>query len=298
VTERDSKGNTMLTQPLCRLHRKPLRSVQIVNLLRAGFSTAALFAVPQTAISADLPYKAPAAPAYSWTGCYVGVNGGGGASGSDFTSSVGPGTHLTDPGDIGPDGTVGTAGTLSHNDSNFLLGGQTGCNWQTGTFVLGMEGDIDYFHSHPGWISNTNTLNDGVTPFTISQTLTTEYLASIRPRIGIAADRNLAYITGGAAFTSVNYTQTYFDVPNGGSIAFPGTGSATASKSLVGWVVGAGWEYAWSEHWTFKLEYLFAGFPSTSALGTITDTAGGTNPLHGSADLTVQTARAGVNFKF
>jgi outer membrane immunogenic protein len=295
--QRDGKGNNMYTQPLRRLYRKPLRYVPIINVLCAGFSSAALL-VPHTAISADLPFKAPPASTYNWTGCYLGVNGGGAASGSDFSTNVGPGTHLTDPGDIGPGGTVGTAGTFSHNDSNYLLGGQTGCNWQTGTLVFGLEGDIDYFHSHPGFINNTNTLNDGVTPFTVSQTLTTDYLASVRPRVGIAADRNLAYITGGAAFTSVNYTQTYFDVPNGGSVAFPGTGSATASKSLVGWVVGAGWEYAWSEHWTFKLEYLFAGFPKTNGLGSITDTAGNSNSLQGSADLTIQTARAGVNFKF
>jgi outer membrane immunogenic protein len=288
----------MFTQPLCRLHRKPLRSVQIVNLLRAGFSSAALFAVPHTAISADLPVKAPAAPVYNWTGCYAGINGGGGASGSDFHTNVGPGTHFTDPGDVGPGGTVATDGTGSANDSNYIVGGQTGCNWQTGTIVFGLEGDVDYFHSHPSFSNDTNTLNDGVTPFTVSQTLKTDYLATIRPRVGIAADRNLGYITGGAAFTNVNYTQTYFDVPNGGSVAFPGMGSATASKSLVGWVVGAGWEYAWSDHWTFKLEYLFAGFPTTNALGSITDPAGGINPLHGSGDLTIQSARAGVNFKF
>jgi outer membrane immunogenic protein len=288
----------MLAQPLRRLPRKPHRSVQIVNLLLVGFSFAALFAVPHTAISADLPVKAPAAPVYNWTGCYAGINGGGGASGSDFHTNVGPGTHFTDPGDVGPGGTVANDGTGSANDSNFIVGGQTGCNWQTGTVVFGVEGDMDYFHSHPGFANNTDTLNDGVTPFSLSQTLKTDFLATVRPRVGIAADRNLAYVTGGAAFTNVNYSQSYFDVPSGGSITSPGTGSTTASKSLVGWVVGAGWEYAWSDHWTFKLEYLFAGFPTTNALGSITDPAGGINPLHGSGDLTIQSARAGVNFKF
>jgi hypothetical protein len=56
--------------------------------------------------------------------------------------------------------------------------------------VLGLEGDFDYFHSTPGFSNNTNTLGDGVTPFTISQSLTTNYLATVRPRIGIGADRN------------------------------------------------------------------------------------------------------------
>jgi opacity protein-like surface antigen len=48
----------------------------------------------------------------------------------------------------------------------------------------------------------------------------------------------------------------------------------------------------------FKLEYLFASFPTRNAAGAIADSTGGTNPLHGSADLAIQTVRAGVNFKF
>ena len=116
----------------------------------------------------------------------------------------------------------------------------------------------------------------------------------MRPRLGVSADRNLFYITGGAAFTKASYSQAYVDaaVPSG-------TGLATGSKSLVGWTAGAGWEYAWTDNWTFRLEYLFTSFPGTTdGLGTITDAAGGSNPLQGSADLVVQTARFGVNFKF
>jgi hypothetical protein len=45
----------------------------------------------------------------------------------------------------------------------------------------------------------------------------------------------------------------------------------------------------------FKLEYLFASFPTTNAAGAIADGTGGTND---SAALAIQTVRAGVNFKF
>lgn len=114
----------------------------------------------------------------------------------------------------------------------------------------------------------------------------------MRPRIGIAADRNLAYITGGAAFTSISYTEGYVDAN-----APPGTGTATASRSLVGWTAGAGWEYAFADRWTVRAEYLYASFPTTSALGTITG-AGGVSTLHGSSDLAIQLIRAGVNFTF
>jgi outer membrane immunogenic protein len=271
---------------------EPLRLSRLSKFIAAGAVASAQLISPLTARAADL-VKAPTAPVYNWTGCYIGVNAGGGASGSDFTTNVGPGGHLSG-GDIGSGGTVGVAGTGSANDSSYMAGGQTGCNWQTGTLVLGLEGDVDYFHSHPGFINDTAMLSD-TSPFTISQRLTTDYLATIRPRIGVAADRNLGYVTGGVAFTNANYTQNYFDQET----PAPGAGGLTASKMLVGWTVGAGWEYAWSEHWTLKFEYLFTSFPgNVNGLGSISDAAGGTNPLSGSADLTIQTARAGVNFKF
>ena len=115
----------------------------------------------------------------------------------------------------------------------------------------------------------------------------------MRPRIGIAADRNFAYVTGGVAFTEANYTESYSD----GS-APPGVGIASASKFLTGWTAGAGWEYALTDHWLIRFEYLFAAFPKTSAIGAITEPGVGTNTLHGSGDLVMQVARAGMNYKF
>ena len=149
------------------------------------------------------------------------------------------------------------------------------------------------FRSHPFFSNNSNTLSDGVTPFTLGQSITTNYLATIRPRIGIAADRDFTYVTAGAAFTRVSYLESYSD----GAVP-PGIGSAAASKSLVGWVAGAGWEHALADHWTFRAEYLYASFPTVNALGAITAAGVGVNGLHGSSDLTAQLLRAGVNYKF
>jgi outer membrane immunogenic protein len=252
-------------------------------------ATFVLVILATAAQAADMSMKAPVTPIYNWSGCYVGINAGAGGAGSDFTTTVGNGTHL-----LSADAAiVSNSGTGSTDATGFLGGGQAGCNWQSGLIVYGLEGDFDYFHSRPSFANNTNTLSDGVTPFAVTQSLTTDFFATVRPRIGVAADRNLAYITGGAAFTHVSYAQSYVDgaVPSG-------TGNATASKSLVGWTIGAGWEHAWTNNWTFKLEYLFASFPTTNALGAISDGTGGTNPLQGSANLTIQTVRAGVNFKF
>jgi outer membrane immunogenic protein len=237
----------------------------------------------------NMSMKAAAAPVYQWSGCYVGLNAGGGAGASSYTATVGPGTHLltTDPALVGADGTG------SMNASNFLGGGQAGCNWQSGTLVYGLEGDFDYFHSKSQFINPFDTLSDGVTPFTLTQTLTNDFLATVRPRIGIAADRNLGYLTGGVAFTKTSYTETYAD-----GAAPAGAGTATGSKFLTGWTVGAGWEYAWTDHWTFKAEYLFAMFGKSNASGVITDATPASNPFSGTADLMMQIVRLGVNYKF
>ncbi len=238
-----------------------------------------------------VPMKASPARAYQWTGCYVGLNGGGGASMADFGTKVDPNTIYLDGSDAAE---VSNDGTGSFNNANFLGGGQAGCNWQTGTVVYGVEGDFDYFHDNVNFYNNTNTLPDLGVPFTIGQSVTTNYLMTLRPRIGIAADRNFAYITGGVAFTDAHYTESYAD-----QSAPPGVGTATASKFLTGWVAGAGWEYAWTDHWTIRFEYLFSAFGRTSATGTITEPGVGSNTLHGSVDdLVIQVARAGMNFKF
>jgi len=257
------------------------RRYGIVGLAFAGVLVTA------SALAADMPMKTPAAPAYQWGGCYLGANVGGGASGTNFGSGVGPGTYLA----AGDAATVGGSGSGGANADGILAGAQAGCNFQSGTLVYGLEGDFDYFHTDPQFNNSTNTLANG-NAFAIAQSLTTNFLATVRPRIGIAADRNLAYITGGAAFTSVSYTTSYADAN-----APPGGGTASASRALVGRTAGAGWEYAWADHWTVRAEYLLASFPTTNALGTITG-GGGTNTLHGSTDLVIQIIRAGVNFKF
>jgi outer membrane immunogenic protein len=253
-------------------------------LILAGSAGAA--DVPARA-PAGMPAKAPAAPAYNWTGCYVGANTGAAAAGSDFTSTVSPGTHLVNAADLAA---VAAAGTGSANDSRFIGGGQLGCNWQTGTLVFGVEGDLDSFSTR-----STSTVNGTLTTtdaFTITNAVKTNWLGTVRPRVGVAADRSLAYVTGGVAFTNFSYAQTYADTLSAAA------GGSSASSNATGWTVGGGWETAWEHNWIFRAEYLFAKFRSIGASGAILDTARGSNALRGSADLTVQVLRAGMNYKF
>src|SRR4051812_24789768 len=87
----------------------------------------ALYAFPS--LAADMPVKArppaPVAAEYSWTGIYVGVNGG-------YATGK---TRETD---------VPTGAFLNGTPKGWLFGGQVGANWQWSHLVLGVEADWDW----------------------------------------------------------------------------------------------------------------------------------------------------------
>jgi opacity protein-like surface antigen len=57
---------------------------------------------------------------------------------------------------------------------------------------------------------------------------------------------------------------------------------------------------ALDNHWSLKGEYLFVDFSDVSTTGNITNPANAAfaNPLNVSEDLSVQIARAGINYRF
>src|SRR5436305_245666 len=92
---------------------------------------AAMLTAPLAAQAADLPqpsFKAPSgiiAPSIaSWTGWYVGINGGWGSGTSNWTN------------------VVGTTGGFTTKGG--LVGATAGYNLQTGNWVWGIETDIDW----------------------------------------------------------------------------------------------------------------------------------------------------------
>jgi len=105
------------------------------RLLHAIIAAASLVSGP--AMAADLgpavfapPPPPIIAPAYNWTGCYLGGNGG--AAFSTWTYAN-PTDNPTVP---------GTRGQISVND--VVAGGQVGCDYQAGGFVLGIQGMFDW----------------------------------------------------------------------------------------------------------------------------------------------------------
>ena len=147
------------------------------KLLLAGASLLAMGVVSASAadLPARMPAKAPAyvAPmAYSWTGFYLGLNGGYGFGRGEFNG--------------------GGLGSGGFDAGGGLFGATVGYNWQTGPVVFGLEGDIDW-----------SGMRGSGTCGGLSCSTRNDYLATIRGRLGYAMDRWMPYITGGAAIGNV-----------------------------------------------------------------------------------------------
>jgi len=247
------------------------------NILSATIGLFAVSAMP--AMAADLPLKARPMPAvatvYNWSGCYIGGNVGGKWGRTDGSVTVGP---TTAPGALGAPGTVvfGQA-----DGSKMIAGGQVGCNIQSGNWVFGLEGDFDWQR----W-SVSRTLAGTALPFPFvpgdNFDVRIDWQASARGRIGYAWDRVLIYATGGAAFTNIK-VGTNFIATTAAGITFPAD-LVTDSKTLVGWTVGGGLEYAVTNNWIAGIEGRYSNY--------------GTNTFNSGLLATVFTPGAAGGFTF
>jgi outer membrane immunogenic protein len=219
------------------------------------------------ALGADLAVRpppevvVPVAP--TWTGFYVGVNGGWGWT----NSNNGNGTlTLTD--------TVGgalfspvTIASANHNAESAIFGGQIGYNLQAGSWVFGVEGDVDGADirgSQAIVFPGSSLLGAGGNGFLTQKQ---EWLASARARIGYTADRGMIYFTAGGAWTNVQLGggATIAGIGGGTPIAGDTASPFSINTTRSGYVIGGGYERMIDANWLVRAEYLYYGF--TGAVG-------------------------------
>jgi len=153
---------------------------------------------------------------FTWTGCYLGGNGGG------FRANI---TWNALGADVGSNAAGGTLGGI-----------QGGCNYQVGNWVFGLVGDYDWANIDS---SGTNFLVAG-----LSDETRIKSLASIAGRLGYTWDRFLGYVKAGGA----SVDRQYNFLLGGGTIA-------TLDERRGGWSIGIGGEYAFLEWLTGFVEY-------------------------------------------
>jgi len=216
-------------------------------------------------------YSAPAryAPAPTWTGCYIGIEGGW-AWGHSEAKRLDINTTSTPV-------TVTTTTFASYNLDGGLIGGTAGCNLQSsGGFVLGVESDLS-------WIDKKGSgLDDPAVGVTNNKT-EERWLETTRLRLGWAAGNFLLYATGGAAFADAKYTAC--------SAAL---GCESQSKWRIGLAYGGGAEWKFDRNWSAKIEYLHIDFENQQYL---TPSALGFQNRAGGVSLNDDIVRFGINYK-
>jgi outer membrane immunogenic protein len=252
------------------------------KLLIAGAALAALIGTP--ALAADLALKAPPpAPAWSWTGFYVGLNAGYSVANDPFNQVI-----------TAPGGFLNSSSIDSRVTPNGgLFGGQAGYNYQTGNIVLGVEGDIQWSGEHDTAGCGIDCLNDPpeiLTEGSAEQRI--KWFGTARGRVGWTNNDWLLYATGGGALGGINATTAF----NLSGLPVSGAFSNTTSFTKGGGVIGGGTEVHLGGQWTAKFEYLYMD------LGSISDTLAVPPPL-GPFNITTNSkihdniVRAGLNFK-
>ena len=231
-----------------------------------------------TAWAADLPVKAVPAPVnarMSWNGCYAGLNAGGAISRLDQNVAV--------PGVVGFDS--------STSKSSFTGGGQIGCNWQPDpSWVLGIEGDFNYLHAKRSQAFGYRFSGEDTVG---SQETSLRWLATIRGRLGYTFDRWFLYGTGGLAIGNVKSSVSASDT-------IPTQYAGSYSSDRTGWAAGLGFEYAFAERLSAKLEWLHYDLGTANYLVGVV--SGGPpqqpTPWNGSAKVTGDLIRVGLNYRF
>jgi outer membrane immunogenic protein len=224
------------------MRRLSLAILSIGSILLAGLQIAFAADVRHTAPPPARPAPPPAYVPYSWSGLYFGGHFGFNWSDEGATFIGG-----------------GLSGALDPNGVN--AGGQIGANWQIGSWVLGVEGDLS-------WTNGDGTANIAGTTVSADH----NWYATLAGRLGFAWDRWMVYGKGGAAWMDADYS----------------TAAGTAGSTRSGWMAGGGIEYGLSPNWSAKLEYNYLDLGTDNLV----------LPPATSVDTKVQTLKAGINYRF
>ena len=273
------------------------------RFLRSAAALPMLFAGPAMA--------APPAPAYNWSGFYLGANAGGAWASSNANTTVNcspttnPPAYICEPTRGGANAALVSAAASGGIAASAFTGGiEAGYNWQQSNLIYGWETDFDSFNLRAsrqarGVLGPGSPEPSAGTVFTAGSSFSTDMLYTLRGRVGMAFSPGwMGFITGGLALTSFRVSNFYND-----SFAAPpgGVENSSTNSARAGWTVGGGLEWAIANHWSVKAEYLYLNFGKITTTGFISNNnaaAGYAQGLSTSSDLTANIARAGINYKF
>ncbi len=261
---------------------------------RLLFAAAASLAAVAAASSAVAQTTTPD----TWTGPYIGGNIGGSWGNTSLRASLAPGSGAVaiPPGDVAS--VLGTPVTTNSSTAGFAIGGEAGYNWQSGHWVLGIETDggaLDIRQSRNHTFPSVLMVNPPTSPpsnatFTISQSVKTDWMWTLRPRVGYAWGPWLAYLTGGLGVTDARISAAYSNTSGQPPVSF------THSSTRTGGVIGLGGAWMFAPGWSGKLEWLYSDFGNVS--GSIPIGSNNFGVFTSSGNVRANVLRTGVDYKF
>jgi outer membrane immunogenic protein len=275
-----------------------MKKIILATVLAGIGSTAALAAD----LGARTYSKAPAMGerVYNWAGFYVGATAGAAWTNDRIRLNAEASPYFNNSlgGSDAP--AFGALGSPDLKQTNAIFGGKAGYNWQASNWVVGLEGDLSSLrfrrsvtitgNPHAGFTNGTSTFNDSAS---------SDWLATVRGRVGYAYDRALFFGTAGVAFGHSSFQSSIVDLAPAG--VGSGVASASTSGTSVGWTAGAGVDYALANGWIVTVEYVHADLGKVNAQGLLRDTSlpvPSTSALTYSAKLESDLVRAGISYKF
>lgn len=251
--------------------------------LKSGFLGVALLAGTAAAASAQS----------GWPGFYVGLNAGYAFGTSNVTTSTIAGDYFAQS----SVDAINADGQHKFSPSGFTGGATVGWNISHSKTLFGLEGDFSSLGFSESRSVTTVYPCCSPSTYTIDQSIKTDWLATVRLRLGIQKPKTLWYITGGAAFASMKMDEAFTDTYG------PSDQAGSHSETRTGWTAGAGWEKAMGDagRWSLKIEYLYADLGTMSFTGGTLNVDGDpdtTAPFSNTMKLTTNVVRAGFNYHF
>lgn len=226
----------------------------------------------------------------AWQGAYLGLTAGGAWGSAHPIISTNADGYLSAAGAA----TVNQAGDQSIQANGFTPGIEAGYNWFFNRYFVGLAADVESIKlSDSGQSNAINYPDDPANNFVTSSYVNINWLATLRPRIGIAFNNGLFYLTGGLAVTKL-HANFYFtdtnDVLASGSI----------NDTQTGYTIGCGAEVGLTKNWSMKLEYLYMYFNRTNASETSNSIAAffPNQQFNYSTNLNTNILRVGLNYNF
>lgn len=278
--------------------------------LGAVFTTAFILGAASSVPAADVAapfFKAPiAAPVSSWTGYYIGLNGG--YAWQDRPVAL----SMNDPAAINGISLVGSL-SIPHEIDGGFAGFQAGYNWQFAPrWLAGIETDFQ-FGNLEGNPSLPLITSGGGIPGVVNFSEGVEWFGTLRGRLGFMPVENmLLYGTGGLAYGRVKHTADFrtdlavdalfatysFSCAGGGNVCFAGN----SSQIQFGWTLGGGAEWTLWKNITFKSEYLYVNLGHGSVtMNAVALAFGGlvsSSMTLDTGDTDFHILRAGLNARF